>query len=122
MAVPLTLVTDPNDPAARRTLTVAPGTTILKAAHETDPVAKPLPHWRFHDLRRSRSSWIEEEFGREVMHACLGHSLGDRLAETYARGSGYRRKKRALQAWSDFVTSAAAKVDRSNVVPMAARR
>jgi uncharacterized 2Fe-2S/4Fe-4S cluster protein (DUF4445 family) len=33
MAVPLTLVTDPNDPGARRTLTVAPGTTILKAAH-----------------------------------------------------------------------------------------
>ena len=34
MAVPLTLVTDPNDPGARRTLTVAPGTTILKAAHD----------------------------------------------------------------------------------------
>ncbi|HZO43936.1 MAG TPA: ASKHA domain-containing protein [Methylomirabilota bacterium] len=33
MAVPLTLVTDPNDPGARRTLIVAPGTTILKAAH-----------------------------------------------------------------------------------------
>ena len=73
--------------------------------------------WRFHDLRRSGSSWIEEEFGREVMHACLGHSLGDRLAETYARGSGYRRKKRALQAWADFVTGAAA----DNVVPMPAR-
>ena len=34
MIVPLTLVTDPNDPGARRTLTVAPGTTILKAAHD----------------------------------------------------------------------------------------
>src|SRR5262245_40824345 len=34
MAVLLTLVTDPNDPAARRTLTVASGTTILKAAHD----------------------------------------------------------------------------------------
>jgi uncharacterized 2Fe-2S/4Fe-4S cluster protein (DUF4445 family) len=34
MTVPLTLVTDPNDPGARRTLTVAPGTTILKAAHD----------------------------------------------------------------------------------------
>jgi uncharacterized 2Fe-2S/4Fe-4S cluster protein (DUF4445 family) len=33
MAVPLTLVADPRDPASRRTLTVAPGTTILKAAH-----------------------------------------------------------------------------------------
>ncbi len=33
MAVPLTVVTDPDDPGARRTLTVAPGTTILKAAH-----------------------------------------------------------------------------------------
>ncbi len=33
MAVPLTFVADPHDPAARRTVTVAPGTTILKAAH-----------------------------------------------------------------------------------------
>src|SRR5258705_9427133 len=33
MAVPLTFVADPRDPASRRTLTVAPGTTILKAAH-----------------------------------------------------------------------------------------
>src|SRR5256712_364574 len=33
MAVALTILTDPDDAAARRTLTVAPGTTILKAAH-----------------------------------------------------------------------------------------
>ena len=33
MAVPLTIVADPHDPAGRRTLAVAPGTTILKAAH-----------------------------------------------------------------------------------------
>jgi uncharacterized 2Fe-2S/4Fe-4S cluster protein (DUF4445 family) len=33
MAVPLTFVADPRDPDARRTVTVAPGTTILKAAH-----------------------------------------------------------------------------------------
>src|SRR5947199_8248396 len=33
MAVALTILTDPGDAAARRTLTVAPGTTILKAAH-----------------------------------------------------------------------------------------
>src|SRR5215475_113489 len=33
MNVPLTLVTDPRDPASPRTVTVAPGTTILKAAH-----------------------------------------------------------------------------------------
>src|SRR5256886_16940007 len=33
MAVALTILTDPGDAAARRTLAVAPGTTILKAAH-----------------------------------------------------------------------------------------
>ena len=33
MAVPLTFVVDPSDSGTRRTLTVAPGTTILKAAH-----------------------------------------------------------------------------------------
>ena len=80
---------------------------MLKAARETDHDAKALLAWRLHDLRRTGSSWIEEEFGGEVMHACLGHSLGDRLTKTYARGSGYRRKKRALQAWADYVTTSA---------------
>jgi integrase len=75
-------------------------------------------NWRFHDLRRTGSSWIEEEFGREVMHACLGHSMGDRLAETYARGAGYQRKKRALQAWADYITEATIE---GKVVPMIGR-
>ncbi len=34
VAVPLTVLTDPRDPAARRALSAAPGTTILRAAHE----------------------------------------------------------------------------------------
>src|SRR5881409_1783843 len=33
MAVALTILIDPDDVGSRRTLTVAPGTTILKAAH-----------------------------------------------------------------------------------------
>ena len=77
--------------------------------------------WRLHDLRRSGSSWIEEEFGGEIMHAALGHSQGDRLRRTYAHGSGFQRKRRALQAWADFVTGAAEQASATNVVPIAAR-
>src|SRR5437867_10047914 len=33
MAVALTIIVDPNDPASRRSLTAAAGATILKAAH-----------------------------------------------------------------------------------------
>src|SRR2546425_1974221 len=33
MAVALTIVTDPDDPASSRNLAVAAGTTVLKAAH-----------------------------------------------------------------------------------------
>src|SRR5437762_3380826 len=33
MAVALTILTEPRDPGARRTLDLAPGTSILKAAH-----------------------------------------------------------------------------------------
>src|SRR3989442_8341681 len=33
VAVSLTVLVDPRDPAARRTLTAPPGTTVLKAAH-----------------------------------------------------------------------------------------
>ena len=74
--------------------------------------------WRWHDLRRSCGSWLEEEFGLEVQKAVLGHALGDRLAQTYARGSGYRRKKAALEAWCNYVTGAT----RDNVVAMTGRR
>jgi integrase len=91
---------------------------ILKSAREIDPGAKPFPAWRWHDLRRSGSSWIEEEFGREVMHACLGHGMGNRLAETYCRGAGYRRKRGALQEWADYVSGAT----RSKVVDLMAAR
>src|SRR6266511_421571 len=33
MAVPLTILTDPRDPSARRTLALPPATSILKSAH-----------------------------------------------------------------------------------------
>jgi integrase len=62
--------------------------------------------WRWHDLRRTCGSFIEEEFGLEVQKAVLGHAMGDKLAQTYARGSGYRRKKAALAVWCDYVTGA----------------
>jgi len=73
-----------------------------------------LTDWRWHDLRRSCGSWIEEEFGLKVQKAVLGHALGDKLAQTYARGSGYRRKKAALAAWCDYVTGA----ERGNVIAL----
>jgi integrase len=93
-------------------------TAILKAARELDPEAKPLPGWRWHDLRRTCGSWIEEEFGLEVQKAVLGHAMGDRLAQTYARGSGYRRKKAALEAWCNYVTGA----ERGNVIALRGAR
>jgi integrase len=77
--------------------------------------------WRWHDLRRTCSSWIEEEFGLEVQKAVLGHVLGDKLAQTYSRGSGYRRKKAALASWCDYVTGAQLGKEASNVVAMTAR-
>jgi integrase len=58
------------------------------------------------DMRRTAATWMEEAggFSKEDVHAVLGHSLGDRLAETYMTGPGYSRKKAALQAWADYVT------------------
>jgi integrase len=58
------------------------------------------------DARRTAATWMEEagSFSKDDVHAVLGHSLGDQLAETYMTGPGYRRKKAALQAWADYVT------------------
>jgi integrase len=58
------------------------------------------------DMRRTAATWLEDAggFTKDDVHAVLGHSLGDRLAETYMTGPGYFRKKSALQAWADYVT------------------
>jgi integrase len=58
------------------------------------------------DTRRTAATWLEEAggFSKDDVHAVLGHSFGDRLAETYMTGPGYARKKAALQTWTDYVT------------------
>lgn len=58
------------------------------------------------DMRRTAATWLEEAggFSKDDVHVVLGHSLGDRLAETYMTGPGYFRKKAALQAWADYIT------------------
>ena len=71
------------------------------------------------DVRRTGATWMQDEggFAKDDVHAVLGHSLGE-LQATYMAGPGYRRKKAALQAWSDYVFAAVASKADDKIVPL----
>ena len=83
---------------------------ILDIQHEDaveqgiDPeTVEPLPHWTFHDLRRSCASVLQ---GLEISDRTIDRILNHRLPgerQTYNRNPLIEEKTRALQALADHV-------------------
>jgi len=73
-----------------------------------------IPHWQFHDFRRTFSTHMHEVvidgMGDQhfVIEACLNHRDGTRqgVAGVYNRAEYRGRKQAVLQAWSDLVEAA----------------
>jgi integrase len=69
-------------------------------------IKRQLPDggWTFHDLRRTCATWMAEAggFDTDTVHAVLGHAK-TALARIYMTGSGYARKRTALEAWAKFL-------------------
>jgi hypothetical protein len=64
-------------------------------------------------------SWASEEtnFERDVIEACLSHTISDELEAAYRRTDFLKKRTRLMQAWADFLTDKT--VDR--VVPLPAK-
>ena len=50
-------------------------------------------------------SWASDEtnFERDVVEACLTHTISDPLEAAYRRSDFYSKRTRLMQAWADFV-------------------
>lgn len=67
-----------------------------------------LPHWRLHDLRRTVATHMEDALGipPHVVGAVLNHDPKSYkgITATYTRGSLLYERRRALTAWSRFLS------------------
>jgi integrase len=57
-----------------------------------------------HGFRSTFRTWAAEQtnFSNEVCEAALAHVIGDKVEAAYQRGDLFEKRRRLMQAWSDF--------------------
>ena len=70
-----------------------------------------------HGFRSTFSDWAHERstFNNHVIEMCLAHAVGSDVERAYRRGDLFEKRRKLMQAWSDFCDSPAATAD---VVPL----
>jgi integrase len=65
-----------------------------------------------HGFRSSFRDWAGEAtaFSPDVCEAALAHIRGDKSVQAYARGDLFDKRRKLMQAWSEYCTSPPAKV------------
>ncbi len=92
---------------------------MLEIARQGDPEAAEIPHWTFHDLRRTAASGMAGlGVAPHVIEATLNHASGTirGVARVYNRHSYSAEKREALKAWGRHVERLASGEAVSNVV------
>jgi len=77
-----------------------------KKAHKASGGAKPMPVWRFHDLRRTVATRMADlGIQPHVIEAVLNHVSGSKagVAGVYNRSLYAAEKRAALETWADHV-------------------
>jgi integrase len=77
-----------------------------------------LSHLTGHGFRATFKTWATERtnFPREVIEAALAHVAGDKIEAAYQRGDVFEKRRRLMNAWSDFCGTAVA--TETKVFPM----
>jgi integrase len=105
---------------------VRPVTTFSRAKNRIDAAVvaacgEPMPHWTFHDLRRTMVSGMAR-LGIElpVIEKCVNHKSGSfrGIVGTYQRHSFLDEKRKALEVWASFVQSTVSGKKPANVIPL----
>lgn len=82
------------------------------AAGKEAEAVKPLPYWRFHDLRRTGATHLEDALGvpPHIVGSVLNHAPAGYKGVTavYTRGTLIYERRRALVAWARLLKLAAA--------------
>jgi hypothetical protein len=97
---------------------------MLKLAREEHDSAATIPHWQFHDLRRTAVTGLGDLGIRpDVIELCVNHQSGSRggVAGVYNRSTLLSERKEALERWALHVAGI---VERrpANVTRLAGKR
>ena len=74
-----------------------------------------------HGFRSSFRDWAGEctSFPREIAEAALAHVVGDETERAYRRGDALMKRRKLMDAWAGYLSTAKAKAD--NVTPIRAQ-
>jgi integrase len=63
-----------------------------------------------HGFRATFKTWASERtsFQNEIVEAALAHVIGDKVEQAYRRGDMFEKRRRLMQAWSDYCGKPAA--------------
>jgi integrase len=66
-----------------------------------------------HGFRSTFSDWAHERstFNNHVIEICLAHAVGSGVERAYRRGDLFEKRRKLMQAWSDYCCSPAATAD-----------
>jgi integrase len=75
-----------------------------------------------HGFRATFKTWASERtsFQNEIAEAALAHIIGDKVEQAYRRGDLFEKRRRLMQQWVTFCTSAPVQRLESNVTPLRA--
>ena len=73
-----------------------------------------------HGFRSSFRDWAAERtnFPSEVAEMALAHAVGNKVEAAYRRGDLFEKRRRLMQQWATFCTTAPAQARQSNVTPL----
>jgi integrase len=73
-----------------------------------------------HGFRSSFRDWAAEltNFPSEVVEMALAHVVGNKVEAAYRRGDMFEKRRRLMQQWATFCTTAPVQETPSNVAPM----
>ncbi len=96
---------------------------MLAEARKSDLDATEIPHWTFHDLRRTAASGMALlRVQPHIIEAVLNHASGTikGVARVYNRHTYVDEKRSALEAWGRHVEKLATGESASNIVTLRA--
>jgi integrase len=64
-----------------------------------------------HGMRASFKTWASEQtsYPRDIIELCLAHVVGSKAERAYQRSDQIEKRRKLMQAWSDYISSPARK-------------
>jgi integrase len=75
-----------------------------------------------HGFRATFKTWASERtsFQNEIAEVSLAHVIGGKVEQAYRRGDLFEKRRRLMQQWAAFCTTAPAQERQANVTPLRA--